>query len=316
VTVAQDIIALEIRFLETPYQELRIRDRRIERDLLVSLEETGQQFPIWVIPSDRSGFFVVIDGHRRVRALRKLGQDQVRAQILALSAADALLWARMSQTEAHLTALEEGLLLRELVEGQHLTLDAIAVRIGRSKSWVSRRLDLIGVLPDQVRRMVVAGQVPPSSAMKVLVPLARANIQHAEIFARAIAEGKLSTREVETLYAYYRSPDSLVRETLLSNPLKFLKAEQAYRQSTDAPDTEEQEMLERLERLTVMVTSTTTRVRKLLREGNESPPIRRLAPACALARQALETLMGVLTPVMQSEKGGCDGPRGEETAHL
>lgn len=315
-TVAEDIIELELRFLEIPYQELRIRDRKVERDLLVSLEETGQQFPIWVIPSGRSGFFVVIDGHRRVRALRKLARDLVRAQILALSATDALLWVRMSQTEAPLTVLEEGLLLRELVEGQHLTLDAIAVRIGRSKSWVSRRLDLIQILPDQVRRMVVAGQVPPSSAMKVLVPLARANLQHAEMFARAIAEGKLSTRDVETLYAYYRSPDPLVREALLANPLKFLKAEQAYRTASDAPDIAEQEVLERLERLTAMVASTATRVRKLLRDGSESPPFRRLAPACALARQALETLMEVLVPVMEVGKGGCDGFCGEETARV
>jgi len=223
----------------------------------------------------------------------------------------------MSQTEAPLTALEEGLLIRELVEGHHMTLDAIAVRVGRSKSWASRRLDLIQILSEPVRRMVVAGQVPPSSAMKVLVPLARANVEHSEIFARAIAEGKLSTRDVEMLYAYYCSPDPLVREALLANPLKFLKAEQAYRSGHDVPDTEEQEVLERLERLTAMLVATATRIRKLLRDGSESPQARRLAPACALARQAMEALMGVLVPVIHSEQqGGRDGPSRQETGGL
>jgi len=79
--MASEIVELELRFLETPFQELRIRDRKIERALLVSLEETGQQFPIWVIPGDRSGVYVVIDGHRRIRGLKKLGRDLVRAWV-------------------------------------------------------------------------------------------------------------------------------------------------------------------------------------------------------------------------------------------
>jgi ParB family chromosome partitioning protein len=311
-----ELLELELRFLETPYEGLRIRDRKLERALLISLEETGQQFPITVIPSGRPGFYVVIDGYRRVRGLRKLGRDVVRAQVLRLSAGEALLWVRVGQATAPLTALEQGLLIRELVECQEISLDTIALRTGRSKSWVSRRLDLVQVLPESVQRMVVAGQIPPSSAMKVLVPVARANSDHAQILARAIAEGKLSTREVELLYTHYRSPSPEIREALLASPLKFLRAEEAYRSSHDGPDTEEHDVLERLERLTALAAATTTRVRRLLRAGTESPPMRRLAPACALAWQAVEALRGVLAPMIKNEEGGCDDRSREETSGL
>ncbi|MEK6688692.1 MAG: ParB/RepB/Spo0J family partition protein, partial [Gemmatimonadota bacterium] len=139
------IVELELRFLETPYQGLRIRNPKIERALLASLEETEQQFPITVIRGERSGAFVVIDGHRRVRALKRLGRDVVRARVLDLSAAEALLWVRVGQANSALSALEEGLLLEELIEGQGLGVDVITARVGRSKSWVTRRLCLIQV---------------------------------------------------------------------------------------------------------------------------------------------------------------------------
>jgi ParB-like chromosome segregation protein Spo0J len=49
---ASEIVTLELRFVSTPYQHLRVRDRRAERVLLASIEEHGQQFPITVIPAD------------------------------------------------------------------------------------------------------------------------------------------------------------------------------------------------------------------------------------------------------------------------
>jgi ParB/RepB/Spo0J family partition protein len=302
--VLADLAELALGVLSTPFQGLRIRDRKLERALLISLEESGQLFPITVIPGDRPGTSVVIDGHRRVRGLRKLGQDRVRAQVLDLPAGEALLRVRVGQMRTPLSALEEGLLVQELVHGQGLSLEVIASRVARSKSWVSRRLDLIEVLPEPVRGLVVAGQIPPSSAMKVLVPLARANADHAQILARAIAEGGLSTRETERLYTYYRSPDRQIREELLANPLKFLKAEKAYRSAHPGSDSDEQEMRERLERLTAMLAATSTRARKLLREGHDSPPARRLAPACALVCQAMEALTGVLAPVTNTNEPG------------
>jgi ParB-like chromosome segregation protein Spo0J len=211
------------------------------------------------------------------------------------------LWVRLASARAPATALEEGLLLLELVDVQGLNSEEIARRLARDKSWVSRRLDLVRVLPDSVQRLVVAGRVSPHSAMKVLVPVARANADHALILAQAIADGDLSTRDTEALYAYYRSGSPEVKDELLANPLRFLKAEKAYRSTRTGADTDEHDLLTRLDRLTTALAATTARARKISREGRLSPQARRLAPACALASQAMQTLMGVLALITEPQ---------------
>jgi len=301
VTDARPPIDVELRSLSEPFRGLRVRDTKLERDLIVSLDEHGQQFPITVVPGPAPSTFVVIDGHRRVQALRKLNRDLVRALVLDLPASEALLWVRLAAARAPATALEEGLLLLELVDVQGLDPEEIARRLARDRSWVSRRLDLIRVLPDSVQRLVVAGRVSPHSAMKVLVPVARANADHALILAKAIADGDLSTRDTEALYAYYRSDSPEVKNELLANPLRFLKAEKAYRSTRPGADTDEQDLLTRLDRLTTALAATMARARKIAREGRLSPQARRLAPACALASQAMQTLLGVLALITEPQ---------------
>lgn len=300
-----DGIELELRLLEMPYEHLRIRDPRHERDLLLSMEETGQQFSITVIPADHPDFYTVIDGHGRVRTQKRLGRDTVRAQVLNLPAPEALLWVRVSQAASPLSAFEEGLLIRELMESHSLNLDAIAQRLARSKSWVLRRLDLVRTLPEAIQKYVVDGRISPHSAMKCLAPLARANPEHAVTLARAIAKEKLSTRDVERLWAHYRAGSDEVRRELLANPLRFLKADEAYRESRGEPDTDEQEVIVRLERLAAMLAATTTRTRKVVREGVGVGPttMERLKPACALVSQAMQNLAGALNSVLNWSSG-------------
>ena len=47
--------------------------------------------------------------------------------------------------------------------------------LGRSTSWASRRLGLVEAMPDGVLELVRRGEVGAWSAMKHLLPLARAN---------------------------------------------------------------------------------------------------------------------------------------------
>ena len=68
---------LELHQLELRYERLRKRHPRAERALLASLAEIGQQVPIVVIGEVER--FVVIDGYKRVRALRRQARDTVRA---------------------------------------------------------------------------------------------------------------------------------------------------------------------------------------------------------------------------------------------
>ena len=67
---------LELHQLTLRYERLRKRSPRDERALLVSLSEIGQQLPVVVIEEAPS--FILIDGYKRVRALKRLARDTVR----------------------------------------------------------------------------------------------------------------------------------------------------------------------------------------------------------------------------------------------
>jgi len=137
------ILNLEHHQLELCYADLRVRRTGLEARLLASLERDGQQLPVVAVPAP-SGRYRVIDGYKRIRALRRLGVDVVRTVVWGMSDGDALLLARGLRTAPAETALEQGWLLSQL---RRLGLSAaeLARRLSRNASWVSRRLALVDV---------------------------------------------------------------------------------------------------------------------------------------------------------------------------
>ncbi len=186
---------LEFHQLDLRYEELRSRSPAQEKRLLSSLAEVGQQTPIVVVGAAEVPRQVVIDGYKRVRLLRRLGQDVVRATSWDLSEAEALLLERMLRAGDADSALEQGWFLRELRDRFQLSGAELGQRFGRTESWVSRRLSLVAELPETVQRHVRAGAIGAHVAMKYLVPLARANRSDAERLAEAIAPHRLSSRQ-------------------------------------------------------------------------------------------------------------------------
>jgi hypothetical protein len=87
--------------------------------------------------------FVLVDGYKRVRALRRLGHDLVAVTCWDLSEAEALVLDRLMRTGEGATALEQGWLLHELTVRFDLALEDLGRRFARSSSWVSRRLALV-----------------------------------------------------------------------------------------------------------------------------------------------------------------------------
>ncbi len=76
-------------------------------------------------------------------------------------------------------AFEEASLLNEFVLRFELGISEAAQLIGRAKSFVKRRLDLVRELPGDIQDAVGSGAVSMWSATRILVPLARANRNHA-----------------------------------------------------------------------------------------------------------------------------------------
>jgi ParB family transcriptional regulator, chromosome partitioning protein len=227
---------LEFHQLDLRYEHLRVRRPDKERRLLSSLAESGQQVPIVVVAViDQPNRFLVVDGFKRIRALRRLKQDTLQATVWDMTETEALLLHRSMRTAEAETALEQGWLLVELYRGFGLSFEDLARRFNRSTSWVSRRLALVEELPASVQEKVRRGQIGATAAMKYLVPMARAKGEDCERLAEAIVHYKFSSQEVGQLYAAWRDGPLPLRLRALDDPKLFLRACREM-QETDPPE--------------------------------------------------------------------------------
>ena len=224
-------VELEFHQLELRYERLKVVRPEPERRLLASLAEVGQQVPVVVVNGavDR---FVVIDGYKRIRALRRLGRDMVAAGCWPGAEAEALIVTRLMQTGEPETALEQSWLLAELHQRFGFSLEDLARRFGHSVSWVSRRLALVQELPEAIQQQVRRGEMGAHGAAKYLVPLARANRQACLELVEAIGTTRLSSRDLGILYTAYQTGNWITRRRLLEAPLLFLKT---YKETQVAP---------------------------------------------------------------------------------
>jgi len=225
---------LEFHQLDLRYEALRRRDPKKERQVLASLAEVGQLLPVVVVQPSPGEGYVLLDGFKRMRGLRRLHADTVRATVWALDEAEALLLERRMRHGEPESALEQGWLLRELSDRFSLGQPELARRFDRTVSWVSRRLALVRELPPAIQEHVRAGAIAAHAAMKYLAPLARAKREECVRLAAAIAAARLSTRQVGELYVGWKSGSERTRELLLSDPLLYLRA-QAEARRPDAP---------------------------------------------------------------------------------
>jgi ParB/RepB/Spo0J family partition protein len=215
---------LEFHQLDLRYERLRTSSRNRDRRILASLDEHGQQLPVVVVAGADDGRYVLVDGYKRVRALRKLGHDTVRATCWDLGEDEALLLGRLMQTADGDSALEQAWLLLELRERFGLTVEELARRFDRSMGWVSGRLGLVTTLPEPIQEEVRRGRLVPHAAMKYLLPLSRSNKRGAIELATAIAPLRPSTRQTEALCVAYARGDPQSRSHLLRHPDLFLHA--------------------------------------------------------------------------------------------
>jgi hypothetical protein len=225
-------VDLEFHQLDRRYEGLRVRQPGRERRLLASLADHGQQTPIVVVLGG-SGY-VVVDGYKRVRCLKRLQCDHVLGVLWEMSEADALIFRQMVHSEGGASVLEQGWLLRALHEGHDLGLVELARRFDRSVSWVSRRLALVRELPEAVQQRVREGGIVPHAAMKYLVPLARANEGDCLRLVEGVKETKLSTRQIGQLYRSYMSGNDKTRELVVTEPLLVLRVEQQARKDSES----------------------------------------------------------------------------------
>ena len=237
---------VEWQQLDLRYDHLRVRNAAREKKLIASIAEVGQLVPIATVRGEQNTSpRIVIDGFKRICALKRLRQDTVEVTDWELTELQALLLHRSLRSAQGETSLEQAWLLDELRRRFGLTSADLARQFERSPSWVSRRLALVRELPQSVQKAIRSGQIVPHAAAKFLVPIARANPDHCERLARATSNHCLSSRQFGELYAGWRDADATARERLVDAPLLYLRAKESLPHHTNDPALRPHEALSR-----------------------------------------------------------------------
>jgi ParB family transcriptional regulator, chromosome partitioning protein len=218
---------LDLHLLDLRFAAARLMEKQAIERLARSIARDGQIVPCIVVGCRDAGEgerFVLVDGYRRVAALRGLGRDRASVEQWSCDLVEAVLGVLARTQSRSFAAIEEALLLRELTQGFGLSQLEVARRCGRDGAWVNRRLQLLSSLPDTVLSAVRAGQLSSWAAIRVLAPLARANGAHAERLLAALAQAPLSTRSLKQWFDHYQRASRAVRERMVAHPQLFVHA--------------------------------------------------------------------------------------------
>jgi len=214
-----DLHRLELRFAQA-----RVLGPQAVDQLARSIEHSGQLVPCIAVVETGAPQWVLVDGYRRIAALRRLGRDTACVQPWAVELAPALLAVLAGAGARAWAAIEEALLVRELVQQLGLSEHEVARGCGRDVSWVSRRLLLVCGLPEPILAAVRSGTVSSWAATRVLAPLARANSEHAERLLLGLTQTPWSTRDLRCWFDHYQGAHHAARERLVAHPRLFLDA--------------------------------------------------------------------------------------------
>lgn len=214
----RDCRDLDLHRFDLRYADTRVTDARALDRLVRSLEQFGQIVPCIAVSVSDTDRLVLVDGYRRVAALRRLGSDTARVVVWRCPLDEALIGVLTQANGRAFAAIEEALQLRILIQAQGLSQHEVARRCGRDVSWVNRRLLLLSGLSDAVLAAVRGGQLSAWAAVRIVVPLARANTEHAERLLASLAREPLSSRALRCWFEHYRKANRTVRERMVAQP--------------------------------------------------------------------------------------------------
>lgn len=138
------------------------------QSLVESIREHGVIQPLLVSRNDLEGTYQLIAGERRLRAARLAGLDQVPVVVKEAASGELLELALVENLQREdLSPLEEAQAYRRLTEEFALTQEAIAARVGRSRTAVANALRLLA-LSDEMKRSLASGEITEGHARALL----------------------------------------------------------------------------------------------------------------------------------------------------
>ena len=152
-----------------PQQPRRRFDDEALEELAASIREVGVLQPIVVRSGDDDGSYVLIAGERRLRAAEMAGLNRIPAMIRTTSGEGSDLTEALIENvqRTDLSPLEEAAAYRNLLEDFGMTHEAVAERVGKSRSAVTNTLRLLQ-LPPAIQGMLDRGELSAGHARALL----------------------------------------------------------------------------------------------------------------------------------------------------
>jgi ParB family chromosome partitioning protein len=177
-----------------PHQPRQFMDPEALRDLANSITEHGLIQPLIVTRS--SGSYQLIAGERRWRASRLAGLTTVPVIVKETSPQQMLELAIVENIQrADLNPLEEAEAFTQLMHEFGLTQEAVAERVGKSRTAVANTMRLLN-LPNDIQAVLAQGKISEGHARALLGLKTQEEQQHA---LELIIKRGLNVRQTETL---------------------------------------------------------------------------------------------------------------------
>ena len=202
------------------YLSLTTTQKDVDR-YVKAIREYGLLTPLVIRPSIKGGY-VVISGECELEALREIDVKKIEAVVVNCDdniEADKLSLL-LSSLRKEQSPISEGLMLKNLLQTQNYTQADIAYLVGKSVSWISKRIALIERLDESVVKLLAAKKLCCHSAQEIArLPQ---NIQHQ--FAIKVVTDNIAKSAVERLVVSYnnKATTKSIKETISNNPKEAL----------------------------------------------------------------------------------------------
>ncbi len=167
VTSEAPVIGVDLDQLGDRFGRFRLQQPEAERAMVASLRRYGQISPVVVFV--HAGQYELIDGFKRRSALREVGQtSRLTARVLETDQKGAkVAMLALNGAGRRACELEEAWIVFALVREDKLAQLEVATLLGRTPSWVCRRLALIEKLGEDARAERGLGLLSASAARHV-----------------------------------------------------------------------------------------------------------------------------------------------------
>ena len=136
-------------------------------ELSKSIERDGLVEPLIVHEEISTGNLTILNGHYRIRALRRLKFKEITCRVLKSDFKTAIeYYCTTFFVKSTLSALEEGYVILHLISNGY-TLESAGALCGKSSSWACRRVNLVKRLDKDVKEDLIQGKIMPRTAQEI-----------------------------------------------------------------------------------------------------------------------------------------------------